>query len=195
MSQFEIIKDIGETLKELLKKAYKDTGFTTVNVSLEKPKKDNIKNLPTVNCYLYHISFAPGYKERTPNLVTTHDKDGNILEYYQDAPLYLYAHFILSVWGNSPNEENLLMGLALKTFVENPMLEGQEALKGDSFYPDDQLNLYPHLGKDYNDTLAFWRSMNEEVRPSIYYFVKFRIESDRRSPEIKRVTGKDFAIS
>ena len=97
------------------------------------------------------------------------------------------------MWGNSPNEENLLLGLAIKTFVENPILEG-ETLKGDSFYPDDRLNVYPHLGKDFNDTLAFWRSMSEEVRPAMYYFVKFRIESERRSPEIKRVTGKDFAI-
>jgi len=193
MSQFEVIKDIAETVKELLEKAYKKTGFTTVTVSTDKPKKDNIKNLPTVNCYLYHVSFAPGYKERSPNLVTSYNKDGDIVEFYQDAPLYLFAHLMLSVWGNSPNEENLLLGLAIKTFVEHPIIQG-ELLKGDSFYPDDRLNLYPHLGKDFNDTLGFWRSMSEEVRPVMFYFVKFRIDSERRSKEIKRVTGKDFAI-
>lgn len=193
MSQFEVIKDISETVKQLLERAYKSTGFTTVTISTDKPKKDNIKNLPTVNCYLYHVSFAPGYRERTPNLVTTFDKEGDIVEFYQDAPLYLYAHLLLNVWGNSPNEENLLLGLGIKTFVEHPMIEG-ELLKGDSFYPDDQLNLYPHLGKEFNDTLAFWRSMGEEIRPAIYYFIKFRIESERRSAPIKRVTGKDFAI-
>ena len=79
MSQFEVIRDIGKTLEELLKNSFKDRGFTTVNVSTDKPKKDNIKNLPTVNCFLYHVGFAPGYKERTETLVSTQSKDGTIV--------------------------------------------------------------------------------------------------------------------
>ena len=44
MSQFEVIKDIGETVKTLLEESFKAAGFTTVNISTDKPKKDNIKN-------------------------------------------------------------------------------------------------------------------------------------------------------
>ena len=193
MSQFEVIKDVNETLKELLKESFKRTGFTTVTVSTDRPKKDNIKNMPTVNCYLYHIGFHPGYKERTDTLVSSYDKQGNIIEYYQDAPVYLMAHFIISVWGNSPNEENLLLGLALKTFAENPMIEG-EMLKGDGWYPDDKLNIYPNLQADFNDTMSFWRSLNEDLRPSVYYFARIRIESERRSSETRRVVEKDFSL-
>jgi hypothetical protein len=194
MSQFEVIKDIGETLKELLKASFKNAGFTTVTVSNEKPKKDNIKSLPTLSMYLYHVSFAPGYKERTDTLVTTYAKDGKLIEYYQDAPVYLHAQYIISVFGNTPNEENLLLGLAVKTFLETPMLHG-EILKGDSFFPDDKLNVFPNLQTDFNDSLSFWRSLNEEVRPSLFYFVKFRIESERRSDDLARVTGRDLAIA
>ncbi len=193
MSQFEVIKDINETLKELLKESFKANGFTTVSVSTDRPKKDNIKNMPTVSCYMYHLGFHQGYKERADTLVSSYDKQGNVVEYYQDAPAYLFAHFIVSVWGNSPNEENLLLGLAVKTFLEHPILES-ETLKGDSFYPDDKINVYPNLQADFNDTLSFWRSLNEELRPSVYYFVRFRIESERKSSEVRRVTGKDFAI-
>jgi hypothetical protein len=193
MSQFEVIKDVNETLKELLKESFKRTGFTTVTVSTDRPKKDNIKNMPSVNCYLYHIGFHPGYKERTDSLVSSYDKQGNIVEYYQDAPVYLMAHFIISVWGNSPNEENLLLGLAIKTFVEHPIVEG-ELLKGDGWFPDDRINIYPNLQADFNDTMSFWRSLNEDLRPSVYYFVRFRIESERRSSETRRVVEKDFAV-
>ena len=193
MSQFEVIKDINETLKELLKDAFKSAGFTTVSVSTDRPKKDNIKNMPTVSCYMYHVGFHPGYKERTDTLVSTFDRQGNIVEYYQDAPVYLFAHFIISVWGNAPNEENLLLGLAIKTILEHPVMEG-ELLKGDAWYPDDKINIYPNLQADFNDTLSFWGSLNEELRPSIYYFVRFRIESDRKSNEVRRVIGKDFAL-
>ncbi|MCA9632007.1 MAG: DUF4255 domain-containing protein [Deltaproteobacteria bacterium] len=194
MSQFEVIKDIGETLKSLLEESFKAAGFTTVNISTDKPKKDNIKNLPTVNCYMYHLGFDQRYRERTQTLVSSYAKDGRVVEYYRDAPILMLAHYIISVWGNSPAEENLLTGLAVKTFLENPILTG-EALRGESFFPDDKLNMYPNLQSDYNDVLSFWRSMNEELRPAVYYYVRFRIESDRRSPEVKRVTGKDLAVA
>ena len=193
MSQFEVIRDINESLKELLKDSFKNAGFTTVTVNTDRPKKDNIKTMPTLNCYMYHLGFHPGYKERTDSLVSSYDKQGNIVEYYQDAPLDMFAHFIFSVWGNTPNEENLLMGLAIKTMLEHPIVEG-ELLKGDAWYPDDKINVYPNLQADFNDTLSFWRSMNEELRPAVYYFVRFRIESDRRSTEARRVIDKGFAI-
>ena len=69
-----------------------------------------------------------------------------------------------------------------------------DVLKGDSFLPDDKLNIYPNLQTDFNDSLSFWRSLNEEVRPSLFYYVKFRIESDRRSDDLTRVTGRDLAL-
>jgi len=193
MSQFEVIKDIDETLKELLKDSFKQAGFTTVTISTDRPKKDNIKNMPTVSCYMYHLSFHSGYKERTDSLVSSFDRQGNIVEYYQDAPVYLYAHFILSVWGNAPNEENLLMGLAIKTLLEHPILTG-DLLKGNAFVPDDKLNVYPNLQSDFNDTLSFWRSLSEELRPSVYYYVRFHIDSDRRSQPVRRVTGKEVIV-
>ena len=193
MSQFEVIKDINETLKELLKESFKKAGFTTVTISTDRPKKDNIKNMPTVNAFMYHVGFHPGYKERTDTLVSTFDRQGNIVEYYQAAPVDMFAHFLISVWGNSPNEENLLLGLAIKTLLDNPFVEG-ELLKGEAFSPDDKINVYPNLQTDFNDILSFWRSMNEELRPSVCYYVRFRIESDRRSSEVRRVTTKDFAF-
>lgn len=194
MSQFEVIRDLGETLKELLKESFKTNGFTTVTVGTEKPKKDNIKNLPTVNCYLYHVGFAQNYRERTDNLVSTHDRAGNIVEFFRDGPVYLNAYFAISVWGNSPGEENLLLGLVIKTYIENTLITTPN-LKGDSWYPDDQLNIHPNLQADQNDLMSFWRSMNEEIRPTLFYHVRFRVESDRRSSEVHRVIGKDIAIN
>ena len=127
------------------------------------------------------------------HLVSTENKDGEIIEYFQDPPVYLYAHFITSVWGNNPSEESLLMGLVVKSFLENRLLDGEQ-LKGDSFYPDDHLNIYPNLESDYSDVLTFWRSMGEDVRPALHYYVKFRIESDKRSADVRRVGARHYAI-
>ncbi len=194
MSQFEVIKDIGETLKQLLEESFKASGFTTVNISVDKPKKDNIKNLPTVNCYMYHLAFDSRYRERTQTLVSSYTKEGRVVEYYRDAPVHMLAHYILSVWGNSPAEENLLTGLAVKTLTEHPILTG-DVLRGESFVPDDKINVYPNLQADFNDVLSFWRSLSEELRPAVFYFVRFRIESDRKSPEVRRVMAKDLSVS
>jgi len=193
MSQFEVIRDLGETLKELLKESFKASGFTTVSMGTERPKKDNIKNLPSVNCFLYHIAFDQNYRERTESLVSTHDKQGNIVEFFRDAPVYLKAYFAISVWGNSPGEENLLLGLVIKTFLENTILTGAD-LKGEAFYPDDKINVYPNLQADHNDLMSFWRSMNEEMRPALFYYVRFRVESDRKSSEVRRVIGREIAV-
>jgi hypothetical protein len=178
----------------LLEGSFEKCGFTTVNISVDRPKKDNIKNLPTVSCYMYHLSFDQRYRERSQSLVSTVTRDGKIVEYYRDAPVHMLAHYIVSVWGNSPSEENLLTGLAVKTFLEHPILTGDQ-LEGPSFFPDDKLNVYPYLQSDYNDVLGFWRSMNEELRPAVYYFVRFRIESDRKSDDLGRVTGKEIAVN
>jgi len=194
MSQFEVIKDIGETLKSLLERSFDEAGFTTVNISVDRPKKDNIKNLPTVNCYMYHLGFDQRYRERSQSLVSSVTRDGKIVEYYRDAPVHMLANYILSVWGNTPAEENLLTGLAVKTLLEHPILTGDQ-LVGPSFFPDDKLNIYPNLQADFNDVLSFWRSMNEELRPAVYYFVRFRIESDRTSDDLERVTGKELAVN
>jgi hypothetical protein len=193
MSQFEVIRDVGETLKELLKETFKQNGFTTVSVSTERPKKDNIKNLPMVNAYMFHLGFHGNYRERTESLVSTHDKQGNVVEFFRDAPVYMNAHYCISVWGNSPGEEALLLGLVVKMFLENTIITG-ELLKGDSFYPDDKLNIYPNLQSDHNDNMSFWRAMNEDLRPSLFYFVRFRVESDRRSSEVRRVIGREIAV-
>jgi hypothetical protein len=193
MSQFEVVRDVGESLKELLKASFKEAGFTTVTVSNDRPKKENIKSLPTVSSYLYHLAIAPGYKDRTDSLVTTYSKDGRLTEYYQDAPVQMHAQFVLSVFGNTPTEENLLLGLIVKTLLENPILFGDQ-LKGESFFPDDQLNVFPNLQADFSESVSFWRSLNEEVRPSLFYYVRFRVESERRSQELPRVIGRDLAV-
>ena len=193
VSQFKVISDITTTLKSVLEESFVDAGFKTVSVVTDVPKKENIKNKPAVNCYMYHVGFAPNYKERSSHLVSTEDKDGKIIEYYQDPPVYLYAHYITSVWGNNPTEESLLMGLVIKSFLENRMISG-DRLKGEAFYPDDKVNIYPNLESDYSDVLTFWRSMSEEVRPALYYYVKFRIESDKKSAEVRRVGARQYAF-
>jgi hypothetical protein len=177
----------------LLTEACKDAGFRRVEINHEVPKRENIKAKPTISCYLYHLSYAPDYRERNQNLVTTHDDQGHIVSYYRDSPLYLMAHYMVAVFGHNAKEEALLMGLAMKTFLEYPLLTGKQ-LKGDAFYPDDRLNVYPNPGIQYEDVLSFWRAMNEEARPSVHYQIKFRLESQRISGPARKVETPELKL-
>lgn len=85
------------------------------------------------------------------------------------------------------------MGLCMKTFLEHPIITG-DLLKGGCFYPDDRLNVYPKHEVEYEEVLSFWRSLNEEVRPTVFYHVKFRIESDRTSDNQDPVGGSNFRV-
>ena len=193
MSQFEVVRDVGESLKELLKGQFKAAGFTTVAFSTDRPKKDTVKTLPVVNVFLYHLAFQPNYRERTEALVNTTNRDGQIVEFYQDAPCYLNGHYAVSVWGHSPAEESLLLGLVIKTLLEHTILTGP-LLKGDAFYPDDKVNVLPNLAIEHTDLVNFWRGLNEDIRPTLFYSVKFRVESERRSPDIRRVTSTQVTL-
>ncbi len=193
MKQYQVICGITDTLGELLKTACRDAGFRRVEFTAEVPKGENLTSKPALGCYMYHLQFAPYYKERNQSLVTVEDDSGKLVNYYRDSPLYLFAHYLLTAYGKSAREENLLLGLAMKTFLENPMIEGAD-LKGDCFYPDDQINVFPRLDAEYEEVLSFWRSMNEEVRPTVYYYVKLRIESGRLVKPGPEVADRDVRV-
>jgi hypothetical protein len=187
MRQYSVINGITDTLTSLLADALKREGFRRVNLSAEIPKGENIKAKPSVFCYMHHIGFAnQQYRERNQSLVTTHDDAGNVISYYQDAPLYLFANYLLTVFGTTSREENLLLGLTMKTFLEHPVLTG-EMLKGNCFVEDDRLNIAVKHQTEYEEVLSFWRSINEEVRPTVMYHVRFRLESERTSKPLQIV--------
>lgn len=194
MSQFEVIKDIGETLRHLLSDALEIEGFRSVTVTNDKPKKENIKKLPGINLYLYHLGFAANYRERSETVMTTRSADGRMVDYYQDAPAYLMARYAVSTHGNSPAEEAILAGFCIKTLLENPVISGTQ-LKGKSFSLSDKIAIHPELDTNFNDTATLWRSLDEEIRPLLFYFVKFRIESQRRSKDVARVVERRVVMT
>ena len=193
MKQYQVVAGISDTLGALLKDAFRKAGFPRVDINHEVPKRDNIRSKPCVTCYQYHLGFATNYRERTQQLVSSEDENGRLVTYYQDSPLYLYAHYLIATFGNTAREEALLVGLAVKTFLEHPIVTGDQ-LRGECFYPDDKLNIYPKIDGTYEDVLSFWRSLNEEVRPAVFYYTKFRIDSARTSQPMAEVTERQVTV-
>ena len=193
MNQYEVIRDVEETLKELLKKRFEDAGFKSVHFYTDIPATEKIKKLPGVSLYLYNLNSDERYREREESLVSETDAQGNIVEYYQDAPLPLHLHFSLSSFAETPQEEHILLGYAMKVFLEQPRLDGA-LMKGNSWREGDNFALMLRHDTTFDEVNALWRGIGEHIRPTAFYWVPIFLESERKSSYIKKVDRREIGL-
>lgn len=193
MNQYEIIRDVEESLKELLKKKFEDAGFKSVHFYTDIPTTEKIKKLPAVSLYLYNINSDERYREREQVLVSETDGEGNFVEYYQDSPLPLHINFALSSFAETPQEEHILLGFAMKVLLECPRMEG-ELLKGNSFKEGESFAIMLRHDTTFDEVNALWRGIGEHIRPTAFYWVPIMLESERKSSYIKKVEKRDLGF-
>ena len=96
--------------------------------------------------YLYQLSIDPEGYDSTPHseLVEVPQDDGTIKEFFRRRRLWVRLDYLMSAWAQTPEDEQLLLGLMIRTIMENPELP-REKLKGQSFEDDFRLNIL-HVG-------------------------------------------------
>lgn len=187
MAQFEIIKDVGASLQKLLEKNFAEEGYRDVEVYTTLPTEENIKKLPAVAMFLVAVTVDSRHRERPPIMVSETEPDGSVREYMTAPPTVMWLYYIISAWGKSAQEEHVLLALAMKVFMESPQLK-EENFEGVSLRAGERLPIYVVEESEfgYEETMAFWRSIGEPVRPSIQYRVGCRLFGDKATQEIKR---------
>jgi hypothetical protein len=187
--QHQIIKETTETLVQLLTNVFKDHGYKRVHVIVEAPKPDAIEGkLPAICVYLYQIGpdwegvglgddYASVKRIRTP--------EGKIVEVAQRPPTWVRLDFLISTWAQTPEDEQLLLGLAIKVLNDTPYLEGDD-LKGDSFPKGYDLPISLAGRLDEGTLARFWGSLNQPIRPALNAWTVVPIMSDVQTP-FKRV--------
>lgn len=132
MGQFEIVKDVGVMLSKLLEENLKTSGYKDVEIYTCIPTEENIKKLPALSLFLSAVCVDLLIRERAEKLMSVADEESGVQEYYMDPPMLLKLYFIVSAWGKTPQEEHVLLALAMKVFYENPAIRG-DLLQGYSF--------------------------------------------------------------
>jgi hypothetical protein len=193
MSRFDVIRDICPTIEKIVRDTTSREGFETVRISTDTPTRDNLRNLPVISMFICGIRFAPGYRERTDRIVTSTDATGKKIEYYEDAPAILHARLAISAHARTPPEEHTLLGLCIKSMLEKPFISGRDLI-GDSFLENDHLEVFPDLETDFSECLSLWKTLGRDMKPTLFYLVRFRIESERRSKDLRRVSARDLSI-
>ena len=186
--QHHIIKDTSETLSRLLQDEFKRSGYKRVHIVEEAPKPEAIEGkLPAVSVYLYQLSIDPEGYDATPHseLVEVPQPDGTIKEYFRRRRLWVRLDYLLSAWAQTPEDEQLLLGLIIRCVMEHPEIDGQ-TLIGDSWEEDFKLNVLLSARLDEGTLARFWGSLNQPVRPAVQAWTAIPILPEKLS-EFKRV--------
>ena len=196
MGQFEVIKDVSTTLQKLLESSLKNAGYKDVELYTAIPTEENIKKLPALSLFLSADCVDPIIRDRGQKLMSVNEESGEVVEYSVDPSLLLKLYYVVSAWGKTPQEEHVLLALAIKVLYEHPQI-GEDLLQGYSFRQREIIALRaveePKFG--YEETMSFWRSMGEKVRPAAQFCVWAYLDSDRRSDPIRRTFERSMKVS
>src|SRR5689334_12684734 len=133
--QHHIIKETSDTLSRLLQDEFKRNGYKRVHIIDEAPKPDTVEGkLPAVSLYLYQIALDPYGEDGNvvEEIVEVAQADGSVKEFMRRRRLWLRLDYLISAWAQTPEDEQLLIGLIVRTLIDNEHLSG-ERLRGMSF--------------------------------------------------------------
>jgi len=191
--QHHIIKETSESLSRLLQDEFKRNGYKRVHIVESAPKPDAIEGkLPAVSAYLYQMSIDPDGFDMSPSqeLVEVPQEDGTIKEFFRRRRLWVRLDYLLSAWAQTPEDEQLLLGLIIRTVMENAEIP-RERLKGASFEDDFVLNWLMSARLDEGTLARFWGSLNQPVRPAIQAWTAIPILPEKLE-EFKRVQSRQL---
>jgi hypothetical protein len=192
-AQHHAIKEAGESIGQLLQTVFRDNGYRRVHLVVAAPKQEAIEGkMPAVGVYLYNITVDEEgiYANHTGRIIEkVVGADGQSKEIGKRMPLWVRLDYLLTTWAQTPEEEHLLMGAAVKGLIEHPTLKGAE-LKGDSWQEGMYLPIIMSQKLDEGVLSRFWSSLNQPLKPAIQCWTSVPIYPDGHV-EIQRVIEKD----
>jgi hypothetical protein len=187
--QHHIIKEATETFVHLIETNFKDNGYKRVHVIVEAPRPDAVEGkLPAVCLYLYQVApdwEANGIHRKYTETRRIRTPEGKIIEVEQQGPSWVRLDYLVSTWAQTPEDEQLLLALAIKLIADTPTLQGEQ-LKGEAWPEEYDLPLVMAGRLDESTLARFWGSLNQPIRPAIQLWTVVPILSDTVTP-FKRV--------
>lgn len=191
--QHHIIKETSESLSDLLQDEFKRNGYKRVHIVEEAPKPEAIEGkLPAVSTYLFQVSIDPEGIDATPaaEVVEVAQADGTLKEYARRRRLWVRLDYLISAWAQTPEDEQLLLGLVIRTLLENAAVK-RDRLKGISYDDDFELNWLMSSRLDEGTLSRFWGSLQQPIRPAIQAWTAVPI-LPMQLEEFKRVQSRQL---
>ena len=191
--QHHIIKETSDSFSRLLQDEFKRNGYKRVHIIDTAPKPDAVEGkLPAVCVYLYQVSLDPGAFDGNVHseLVEVQQDDGTIKEFMRRRRLWVRLDYLCSTWAQTPEDEQLLLGLVIRTVLDYAIIERAQ-LRGDSFDADFDLPLSLSSRLDEGTLARFWGSLNQPVRPAVQVWTTIPIVPEKLE-SFKRVASRSL---
>ena len=191
MSNFKVIGDIGETLKDLLNDNTHWKDITKPDITLKSPKeiKDQGENINIISIYLYQIIENIHFKNKELQMI-----DYTTLHY---PPMAIDLFYLLTPYGSDPTQEKYMLGKVMQIFYDNSVLTGS-VLHGSLKGTDEEIKLiFNPLSLD--DLNKIWSTFQETgYRLSTSYMATPVMIDSIREKSVRRVvsteTGQYYKI-
>lgn len=177
MAQHHIIKETGEAIGQLLQAVFKENGYKRVHLVVAAPKEEEVEGkLPALCIYLYNLMVDDegASLNRYEYPQTEIGSDGKPVDVMKAGPLWVRLDYLVSTWAQTPEEEHLLMGCAIKGLIENPVIR-RESLKGESFEDLEYIPVSLSQKLDEGVLSRFWASLNQPMKPAIQVWTSIPI--------------------
>jgi hypothetical protein len=192
--QHHIIKETSDTLGWLLEEEFKRAGYKRVHIIEKPPKPEEIEGkLPACSIYLYQVSLddAGLMNHFRQEIVAIPDENGKLVEMMRREPMWIRLDYLISTWAQEPQDEQLLLGLAIRAVMDNPSLM-RERLQGKTWEEDFELNFVLSQRVDEGTLARFWGALQQPVRPAISAWAAIPIVPERVEP-FRRVEERQLA--
>jgi hypothetical protein len=189
--QHHIIKETSETLSRLLQDEFKRNGYKRVHIVEKAPKPEEVEGqLPAVSVYLYQMAIDPEGFDIRPHseLVEVAQNDGSLKEYMRRRRVWVRLDYLISAWAQTPEDEQLLLGLIIRTIMENRELTGPQ-LRGNSWEDNFKLHVILSARLDEGTLARFWGNLNQPIRPAVQAWTAVPIIPEKLQ-EFKRVQAR-----
>jgi hypothetical protein len=194
-AQHHIIRDTSASLARLLRGELERGGYPRIHIVDQAPKPDAIDGkLPAVSLYLHQLSLDPEGHDATPHaeVVAVGQPDGTVVEFLRRRRLWVRLDYLVSAWASTPDDEQLLLGLAIRAIMERTELTGDD-LVGEAFEPDFQLAIVMSARLDDGALARFWSSLGQPIRPAIQVWTAVPILPEKLE-ELRRVRTRQVAV-
>ena len=171
MSDYAVIAELGDSLVSVL--------YTEMNadpqirglidsedrISLESPADLESNNSVRLSMYLYRILENPYMKNRFP-VTGTGGKQ-------RKPPLSLDLYYLLTPLVGTPREQQIVLGKAMQTLYDRPILESQD-LEGSLGESGDQIRLVLNP-VSLEELTRVWQALEIPYRLSVCYIARVAI--------------------
>lgn len=189
MTNLKAIHTVGDSLMTYLRKSFQGDGKTATGIDsctfrlLSSGELDAMKDvsLPTISLYLFRITM----NEHLRNV----RRVNNPMK--MEVPLSVDLHYLLSVWSDSAEDEQILMSWAMQELYLRPVLDASSLSSDAAWQPEDVIQLIP-AELSTEEMMRIWSALDPSYHLSVSYIARVVRIDATAVPEGQRVVASRF---